>query len=412
MKQRRYAWTEVFLGIVVCALLGCCQGCAMFGYRSVSLDIDVVNEGNRLLTVAGSADLPNGLPLAVSLSDSETVLKRVNTEVIKSQYGAVLDISDLNGNERYILEVSTDPTLWNEEQRRELGDYGQCMMGNQVEEEGINYCLRERIRLLLPMQKREAAIRHIQNGDYAFGISALNDVVALNGSDEEAAAWLAVALVHNNQGERHLNSRAYDIMHKIKSAKLPRELRGQCAQWLERWKNEESELKLKQERAKAIAANRQAAAQRRLEIVPGRGMADIYIGQEARAVFSVCPLAGSMDWSGEVARFDVPQRQVVVYFAPETRRVVEVATNSARLRHVSGLGVGSELQDVMRVFPGGELSWEEESQSQGEGGLDEVTEVRLGRYEHPKGIVFGLKREVLGLGLSVETVTSVSVIAP
>ncbi|MDO5296846.1 MAG: hypothetical protein Q4F00_09480 [bacterium] len=389
---------------------GMCTGCAVLGYHSVRIDTGMVNEGNCLLTVEGVTNLPSGFPLVVTLGENNNVLKRVNTKVTKGQYSTVLDVSDLEGNKRFDLDVYTEASLWTPEQRDWLGERGQRMVGRQVEEQGNGFRLAQHFIVVLPMGKREAAIRRIQNGDYAYGIAALDAIVEQNSDDTQAIAWLALALVHNNQSERHLHSRAYDLLHSFDVNTLPQNLREQCQSWLDRWDDEEAVERAKQERAEAIAKYRRDAKERQKAFVPGQHMADIFIGEEARRVFSTFPLDFPLDWQQEIVSFEIPERQVIVYFDPNTRKVVEIATVSPDIHHVSGLGVGSDFERVLELFPGGSMSWEDSTGRVSGANIDEVAEVLNGYYTHPKGVVFGVKREVLGLGLNIDTVTSISVI--
>ena len=398
------------LGIAA-LLLGTCSGCAVMGYHSVRLDTDMVNEGNCLLTIEGTTNLPSGIPVVAALGDNDVILKRMEGRVLKGEYSMVLDVSDLEGNKRFDLDVYTDAALWNKEQQSRLGDRGQYMVGRQVEELGNGFRLAQHFIVVLPMGKREAAIRRIQNGDYAYGIAALDTIVEQDSEDTQAIAWLALALVHNNQSERHLHSRAYDLLHSFDVAALPKNLREQCQSWLDRWEDEEAVERAKRERAEAIAKYRREARERQKAFVPGQHMADIFIGEEARRVFSVYPLELPLDWNQEVVRFEIPERRVVVYFDPNTRKVVEIATVSEDIKHVSGLGVGSDFQRVLELFPDGSMTWEDSTGRTKGAEIDEVAEVLNGYYTHPKGIVFGVKREVLGIGLNIDTITSISVIA-
>lgn len=405
-------WIRLSKLLSVAALLyGACSGCAVLGYHSVRMETELINEGNCLLTVGGTTNLPSGIAVVTTLGENDSVLKRVEGRVNKGQYSMVLDVSDLEGNKRFNLDVYTDASLWDEKQQDKLGERGQYMVGRQVEEVGNGFRLAQHFVVVLPMDKREAAIRRIKNGDYAYGIAALDAFVEQNSEDVQAIAWLALALVHNNQSERHLHSRAYDLLHSFDVKTLPKELRDPCQNWLDRWENEEAVLRAKREREEAIAKHRREAKERQKEFVPGKHMSDIFIGEEARRVFSVFPLNYPLDWDQDVVRFEIPERQVVVYFDPATRKVVEIATVSPDIRHVSGLGVGSDFQRVLELFPGGSMSWEESSGRNKGVGIDEVAEVLTGYYTHPKGIVFGVRREVLGLGLNIDTVTSISVIA-
>ncbi|MBQ7568497.1 hypothetical protein IJT17_06815 [bacterium] len=410
-KLGSFIW-HILRNLTAAVLLLVCCGCTVMGYHSVRLETDLVNDGNCLLTIGGATNLPSGIPVVVTLGSNDTVLKRAECRVSKGKYSMVLDVSDLDGNTRFNLDVFTEAALWDRAQQAELGDRGQYMAGRQVEECGNGFRLAQHFVLVLPMEKREAAIRRIKNGDYAYGVAALENIVEQNSDDVQAIAWLALALVHNNQSERYLQSRAYDLLHSLDINKLPKDLREQCQPWLERWEAEEAEARAKKERRDAIAKFRQDAQKRLKSFAPGSYMADISIGEPAKRVFSSCPLRGVLDWNQEAVRFDVPERRVVVFFDPQTRKVAEIVTESSELHHVSGIGVGSDLQRVLEVFPGGSMTWEEQGKRAAEAGIDEVAEVSYGYYSHPKGIVFGVKREVLGIGLNIDTVTSVSVLSP
>ncbi len=405
-------WLAVLL--VMC-LLGCSSACSFFGYKSLRLETTIINDANRLLTLQGKTNLPDGVAVAANIGENGQVLKRTQAAVHEGQYCLLLDVSDMEGNTRYDLEVFTQATLWDDSQKAKFGERGEFMVGRQVEELGDGFKLAEHFVVVLPMAKREAAIRRIKNGDYAYGVANLESIVEEDSHDDQAVAWLALALIHNNQAERHIGSRAYDLLHAAKIEKLPKSLRQQCEIWLERWNAEEEDIRARKERQDAIAYHRSEAKRRLGEIVPGKRMADISIGMDSKRLFSVCPLRTPLDWNEEIVEFSVPERKVVVYIDSATRKVVEVATSSADLRLAGDLGVGSDMVAIMERFPGGTMSWEEIGMVKGsaaKGAVDDVVEVSKGEYSHPSGVVFGVRRESLALGLNVDTVTSVSILAP
>ena len=401
---------RVFQAVIVLVAVGSCGACSMFGYQSVSLQSELINDGNRLLTLQGSADLPSGTPVAATISENDTVLESVTSKVEGGAYVLSLDVSDLVGNTRYNLDIFTEPSLWDKAQFKKLGERGQYMMGAQVEERGNEYRLCEHFAVVLPMDKREAAIRQVKNGNYAYAVEALEDVLGANPHDMQAQAWLALALAHNNKAERHLGSRACAMLRSLKMEELPLRLRNSCQIWLERWQEEEADLLAKRERSQAIAQHRLEAKQRLLQIVPGKSMADIELGVDSKRVFSVCPLHGTLDWESELVSFAIPERHIEVIFDGATRQVAEIVTTSPQLRLSGDIGVGSDLLAVQERFPGGELSFDESSEGVSAQDADDVVEVLQGQYVHKNGVVFGIRREVMALGLTIDTVVSVSVV--
>lgn len=404
MKDRigRILQMGVLAGAVFCA------GCSLFGYVAADLMISVTNDNNMLMSVEGKTNLPDATPVRIYLKEQDKVISNGDAVVEKGSFADTIDLSYAPGNSALTLEVIVDPTEAPKEVQRVIGERGEFMIGDQLEEIGNANCLVERLRIVLPMSKRKVAIRRIQAGDYGLGLVNLENIIESDPHDEEAKAWMAIALLNKDASENTVGSRAYNLLNSINLHNLHEPLRGTCMRWKERWDREESVARKERERKDTIAKNKAKLDATRYQIKPGEYLGGVFIGSEAKDVYSLAvPQKYPSPNSNGIIKYNMPDRPITVYFDNSTSRVIEVYTEDATFSLVGNVGVGSTLSSVQKHFPNGRLHMDEDEY------LPDGMIFAFGTYSCPEGIIFKIKRLCTNEGVIVRNaVVGMSVVAP
>ncbi|MBQ7529537.1 hypothetical protein IJT10_06505 [bacterium] len=385
-----------------------CSGCSLFGYVAADLTISITNDNNVLMSVEGKTNLPDDTPVRIYLKEQDKVISNGDAVVEKGSFVDTIDLSYAPGNTALTLEVIVDPTEAPDNVQRIIGEHGEFMISDQLEELGNTNCLVERLRIVLPMSKRKVAIRRIQSGDYGLGLVSLENIIESDPNDEEAKAWMAVALLNKDASENTVGSRAYNLLSSIKINNLHEPLRGMCIHWKERWDREESIARKERERKDAIAKNKAKLNATRYLIKPGEYLGGVFIGAEAKEVYSLAVPKNypSPDATG-IIKYKMPDRPITVYFDNSTSRVIEIYTEDATFSLVGNIGVGSTVSSVKKHFPDGRLRMDED-EYQPDGMI-----LAFGNYSCPEGIIFKIKRLCTNDGLIVKNaVVGMSVVAP
>ena len=388
-------------------LAGVGGGCSLLGYTEALLTVTITNDNNQLLAVEGRSNLPDATPVRITLSEDGSSLVQNQTSLQKGSFVSTLDLGMVPGNSALSLEVALEPANGPESVRRQTGEYGQYLIGSQVEEEGKNYRVVERLRLVLPMNRREAAIRRVQMGNYGPGVAALEDVLAVDPQNPELQGWLAVALLNRDPLEDVYGSRAYTLLEKIEPRQLSALLRQRSAHWRARLALLRSEYQKKAQRQEEIERHKAILAARKLEIVAGKSLGGVDLGLSAASVYEMAVPEKYPLWRGEVIFYNMPDRPVSVYFDAKSGRVIELNTESPEYLLAGKLRVGSPLSDVELIYPEGHLNMGMDRQ------LSDGNLMAYGEYSCPQGLIFHIKRisMVDGLILS-DQVESISVVPP
>ncbi len=382
-------------------------GCGCLRSRSVHLETALVNDGNRLLTIEGTGDLPEGSPISVVLKDGERLVGRSRSTVRRGRFFATLDVSQAPGNVALLLETSFAPRSAPEEIQREVGAEGQWMVGDQVEEEGGAWRLVDHVRLILPMNRRDAAIRQVQRGDLVAGIAGLQSVVGQVADDPEAAAWLALARMQRIPAERQAGSTAHRNLAKAwRLSRLPEPLRQEARTWLTRLGREEALLARKQAWERERRQARASRERRRWQVEPGRAMAGVEIGAEASKVLAEFMPDRMPDFSAGNPTVRLPSRDVEVELDAGTRRVVRVFSTSEGFRLPGDLGVGVPLLVFQERFPGVQVAYGPVQTA------PDGTRMARGEAVLEEGLVLLVERHYGELGLTFDMVVGMGVVAP
>lgn len=382
-------------------------GCSLWGYFDANLSVSVTNDKNHLLAVEGRTSMPDETPVSVVLREDKEVLAKGGTVVKNGAFAVTLDLTTAPGNCALNLDITLDPSQGPESVQKVTGKRGEYLYGEQVKEVGNLYLLTERLRLVLPMDRRAVAMRRAMAGDYNLAIDSLEDMLVVEPNDQDLKAWLAYSLLSRDPHEDKLGSQAYQLLGAVKANQLGEPVRTYCQKWLDRLQQLKAEQAKENERKAAIAKTlaKRAALKNKLEA--GKFLGGVFLGATAKEVYELAIPDIYPTWSGEVVIYHMPDRNVEVHFDGKTSEVIEVHSEDPKFAAKNNVGVGSPLSEVAGAYPDGRLTMGiAEAQSDG-------TSVAFGEYACPEGLVFYIKRLIAADGLILsETVKGLSVIPP
>ncbi len=407
VDRLRAFWGQCRTAVVLLLLLGLASACSFFGYISAELSVSVTNDNNHLLAVEGHSNLPDLTPVIVSLREDHDIIVKGNGALKNGAFFVSLDLGNAPGNSALSLEVMLDPSQGPESVKKLTGEHGDLLIGEQVENVGENSVVVDRLRLVLPMNKRQAAIRRVEAGDYKKGIAALEDIMLVEPEEQEVMAWLAYALLSHDSHEDALGSRAYGLLASVDIKKLNEPIRTYCKGWHERWKALRENQKVEQARLKAI---RQAKAEREADknrLIPGVSLGGVKLGMSAKEVYALAIPDKYPAWSNDIVIYHMPDRDVEVHFDGQTSRVIEVHTESNSFALKNNIRVGSTLNAVQNIYSDGRLNMGEYEY------LNDGSMVAFGEYTCPDGLIFYVKRMATNDGIWLgDKVKGISVVAP
>ena len=367
----------------------------------MGLEASVVNDSNRVLTVEGTAELPEGAPVVALLQEGERILGRGRATLRHGRFFMTLDVERVPGNTPLDLEVAFDPLGAPGPVLREVGSEGERMVGDQVEEEGGRLRVVDRLAVVLPMSRRDAALRQVQAGDLVEGAAGLEAVVAQVPEDLEAATWLALARLQRNPAERKPGSTSHRALVAAWEAGLGEPARSEARAWLDRLDRAGQEEAREQARRDDLRRQQEA----RLEIRPGRSLAGVELGMPAGTVFARYTPDRFPAFRGGTETVRLPDLGVEVELDGLTRRVTRVSTSDPRFRLPGDLGVGSPLQAFQERFPGGFGTFPPLQR-----GPEGVRRAR-GAWRLPsEGLVLGVERVIDEIGLPEDEVVELGVV--
>jgi len=382
-------------------------GCGCLRSRSVHLQTDLVNDGNRVLTLEGTGNLPDGSLLSATLKDAERTLGRSRATLGRGRFFMTMDISQAPGNVPLLLEVTFDPRSSSAEVQAQVGHEGQWMLGDQVEEDRESWRLVDRARLILPMNRRDAAIRLVQGGNLVEGIVGLQSVVGQVSEDPEAAAWLALARMQRIPSERQAGSTSHRNLAKAwRVGRLSGALGDEARLWLARLGREQALLERRQAWERERRQAQAARERRRWQVEPGKSMAGVDLGLEAGRFLAEFKADRLPDFSAGNPVVRLTDRQVEVELDAATRRVVRVFSTSERFRLPGDLGVGVPLLVFQERYAGLEVSFGP-VQTAADG-----SRTALGEAVLDEGLVLRVERHVGRLGLNFDLVVGLGVVFP
>lgn len=378
----------------------------MFGYKSYYLSTEIINDANKILTVEGHTNLPSGSPItSIIADDSAHTLARGECIAEKGAYCLALDLSMVPGNKNVILEVYCDPVTASDKVKSILGDDGRYMMGSQIEETTAGNRLMQRTHLVLPMSRRDAAIKSVQLGDYSLGVSGLEGITDQNPDDKEAQGWLALALLQHNPSERQIDSRAYGILKKIDPSTLQAPLKNSCQVWFDKINAEAAEIREKRNRAEAIRLAKVQREQMKKTIQPGVSLGGVKIGATFKEAVAACPPSLYPSWDAPIVKYTMQDRGVTVFFDKETKRVDALSTRRPKTGLKGGVNIGSSLNDALPYYPGGRSRiLEHKKTADGK--------ISVGEFIHPSGLILTFRREYGLFGPVNDEIIEMMVIAP
>ncbi|NMA26278.1 MAG: hypothetical protein GX934_00765 [Burkholderiales bacterium] len=406
--RRRWATVGRRLSLSLLWSLVLAWGCGVLGSFPSSLEVHLVNDSNQILVLEGTARLPDSAPVSAEIRDADRSLAHASSLVSRGRFFMTLDIALIPGNKPLLLEVVFDPQQASDQVLAEVGPDGRWMVGEQVhEEEDGSYRLVQAVQVVLPMSRRDAAIRQVQAGDLAAGIAGLEPVVAQEQEDLEARAWLALARLQKDPGERTPGSTSHqDLSAAARTQSLPGLLHSQVSSWLARLDREAAILANKQAWERERRRLQEQREQERWRVRPGRSLAGVELGLEGHVLFAAHPPASLPAPVDGLRRVRLPDLDLEVDLDTQIQRVVRIRTTSERFLLPGQLGVGAPLlafrehhPDMVAVLGPIERGRDGQRIARGEAWL-------------PEGLILEYERTFAGSGLAVDVVIGMVVVPP
>ncbi|MEW6277498.1 MAG: hypothetical protein AB1758_02665, partial [Candidatus Eremiobacterota bacterium] len=312
--------------------------CTVTPVRRYHLGVEVVNDQNRILSVEGRTNLPDGAPIEALLLDpgADLTVSHGRGTVHSSRYFLQLDVSRAPGGERLDLEVRFDPMLAEPSVRRQVGPRGVGMGGELVEEEedGRTVLVR-RVGVVLPMEGREAAMRAVDPSNPEPGIRRMESYVLRNPQDSEAMVRLALVLLAHREPERHPGSRAHALLSRAYDLNPAGDFGSDAYRWNLYLGQAARELEAQRRIQDAM---NQADPRRRLqqmaEVLPGEALGAVRLGVPAGTLFTRFWPDRFPSYQGdEVEKIRIRDLQdVEIGVDPHSRLIVSASTRSEFFR--------------------------------------------------------------------------------
>ncbi len=360
------------------ALLLC--ACTITPVTHFELEAKLINDANRLLTVEGRSNLPEGSPLEVGVFEGERRLILEQARVEEGRFYALVDLTPLNGQTPYRVEVAFDPLLAEAEVTDLTGARGEAMNGEQVEYKNGRYRLVDEFALTLSGSGMSLAYHE----DPAVLVKQLEKLCSERPDDVEYQLQLALALLRWSEGERRPGTRADRILHRVIES-VPNSTQAETAKmWIGRLEAEEQARRAEAELNEQIAGG--GLFTRRRRVVPGQSLGAIRLGMPYRAL-------GRRFKVKRRPRFDSDEEVITVEFKDfkgvsvgvdsATRKIVWASTTDPFFKLDGGYGAGSVIQEVpgLRTPKFGPFGYD-----------DEGFEVAYGVVSRP-GIEFTIARK-------------------
>jgi len=313
--------------------------------RSVNLGLHLTNDGNELLTIEGSGNLPDGAVLEARLMEKGRRWAQARGVMKDGRYFIVLEISRCPGFRPLDLQVIFDPVLASAQVQRHTGARGEALTGDCLVESGDRRLVVQSQKVVLTMSARQAHLRRLQRGDG--DIDELHSYLARHPNDAESLIGLGLAFLKQRPSQHYVNSEAYRmLLEGIKAKPAATALEMEARLWVARL--DEKAAREAAERERQRGPSYSSVYVDNVTIRPGVALGAFELGmgyQFLSLSFHLVPTSRA----GEYTLQELPG--FVLSFDPSTGLLVRASTTNPRYRTLDGLGPGLDVSELQRILP-------------------------------------------------------------
>ncbi len=334
-------------------ILLCLGGCTVRLVQDFTLTARLVNESNKLLSIEGESNLPEGAPIEARLLDKKgRRLARGQGQIREGAYFIVLDVARVPGFSRHSLQVFYDPIIAPGEVTDVTGPRGEAMRGGQVQFEAGRYLLLENVNVVLEVNNRMAGYRQLESGDLAAAVRELESHLQRNPRDVDATLRLAQTYLEWRQAENRTGTRAHLLLQRVIDLAPESEQARQAHLRLARIDAERRAAKARLALRQSMANGGRFRTEKR--VVPGKALGAIKLGMPYRVLARRFPTLSPPQLKGtgveEVVLRDF--NGVSVGVDRLTRRIVWARAEGVDFYELDqGLKMGSPLQAFRGKYP-------------------------------------------------------------
>ena len=322
------------------------------------MSLTAVNSANRILVVEGSTDLPSGSKLQAELQGRDgRVFLRDSAVVRKGTFFFDFDLDHLSEFSAYKVVVTFDPQRAPLAVRQSTGLWGESLVGPGVVEVGRRRLFKAQQEILLSTSAKGLDwegrdFEDMEAPERARLTDELERYVAANENDKIAQLALARAyLAAEPKKERAVGSRAHQLL--VEAARTPdQDPNGRLARKLlsEIEKKDQADRKAEQVK-KAVAGGSRYRTD--FTVRPGTNLGGFRLGSPYEVAVRYFKVEPKVDF--QTATEDPTVRltdfhNLELTYGVRSRRLKAARTNSPRFQLTDGVGVGSLLQELQKLY--------------------------------------------------------------